>query len=120
MKPDGYADKVLVEHMQECIARIQSYTQEGKTAFVHSRLIQDAVIRNIQTLAESSQCLSDELKASESGIPWKNMAGMRNILVHEYLGDIDVDVVWEVVQRHLPELEQALNRLIQRREENKP
>jgi len=120
MKPNGYSDKVLVEHMHQCITRIQSYTQEGRSAFMHSLMIQDAVIRNIQTLAESSQRLSDELKASESGIPWKNMAGMRNILVHEYLGDIDVDVVWEVVQRHLPELEQALNRLIQQREKNKP
>jgi len=120
MKPNRYADRVLIEHMQACIVRIQEYTREGREAFFHSGLIQDAVMRNLQTLAESSQRLSDAVKSSEPAIPWKNMAGMRNILVHEYLGDIDVDTVWEVVQRHLPELEQALNRLMLQSEENKP
>jgi len=120
MKPNGSTDKMHIKHMQECIARIQKYTQEGRATFLHSSLIQDAVIRNLQTLAESSQRLSDAVKSSESSVPWKDIAGMRNILVHEYLGEIDVDTVWEVVQRHLPELEPALNRLLKQREENRP
>jgi len=111
MKSDSCADKALIEHMLECVVRIREYTQDGRNAFLHSGLIQDAVIRNLQTLAESSQRLSDAAKNSEPAVPWKNMAGMRNILVHDYLGGVDADTVWEVVDKHLPELEQALNRL---------
>lgn len=111
MKPGVHADKALITHMLECIARIREYTREGRATFYHSGLIQDAVIRNLQTLAESSQRLSDAAKSSEPDIPWKNMAGMRNVLVHGYLGDIDLVTVWEVVDRHLPELKKTLSRL---------
>lgn len=79
---------------------------------MQSSLIQDAVIRNIQTLAESSQRLSITSKEKEPDIPWKNMAGMRNILVHDYLGGVDLGTVWIVVENYLPEFELALNRLL--------
>jgi len=111
MKPCGQADKVLIEHMLECVARIRAYTRDGRDTFLHSGLIQDAVIRNLQTLAESSQRLSDAAKDDEPSVPWKDMAGMQNILVHDYLGGVDIDTVWEVVDSRLPELEQALKRL---------
>lgn len=111
MKPCGQADKALIEHMLECVARIREYTRDGRNVFLRSGLIQDAVIRNLQTLAESSQHLSDAAKDDEPSVPWKDMAGMRNILVHDYLGGVDIDTVWEVVDSRLPELEQALKRL---------
>ncbi len=112
MKPCGQADKALIEHMLECVARIREYTRGGRNVFLRSGLIQDAVIRNLQTLAESSQRLSDAAKDDEPSVPWKGMAGMRNILVHDYLGGVDIDTVWEVVDSRLPELEQALKRLL--------
>jgi len=118
MKAGEGADRALIEHMLECIARIREYTKDGHDAFCHSGLIQDAVIRNLQTLAESSQRLSAKTKNKEPTVPWKNMAGMRNILVHDYLGGVDGSMVWEVVVRHLPELEQALNRLPQHTNHN--
>jgi len=111
MKPDAYADRALIKHMLECVARIREYTRDGRNVFLRSELIQDAVIRNLQTLAESSQRLSDAAKDDEPSVPWKDMAGMRNILVHDYLGGVDIDTVWEVVDSRLPELEQALKRL---------
>jgi len=77
MKPCGQADKALIEHMLECVARIREYTRDGRNVFLRSGLIQDAVIRNLQTLAESSQRLSDAAKDGESSVPWKDMAGMR-------------------------------------------
>jgi len=118
MKAGDDADRALLEHMLKCVARIREYTKDGHDAFFHSGLIQDAVIRNLQTLAESSQRLSEVAKNKEPAVPWKNMAGMRNILVHDYLGGVDEDTVWEVVERHLPELEQALNRLFQQANHN--
>jgi len=119
MKPCHYVDEILVRHKLDCIARIDEYKQEGQAAFLHSRLIQDAVMRNLQTLAESSQRLSDTAKISDPTVPWRNISGMRNILVHDYLGEIDVDIVWETICKHLPVLGRALRRLLQHGEDNK-
>lgn len=110
MTPSAEADAELVAHMLNCIERTREYTQEQRTVFFGSRLIQDAVIRNLHMLTESSQRLSDGLKAREPGIDWRRMAGMRNILVHDYLGGIDLETVWVVVERSLPPLELALQR----------
>ncbi len=110
MKPSPGSDHELIDHMLECIARIREYTGNERATFFDSHLVQDAVLRNLQTLAESSQRLSDELKIAETSIDWRRMSGMRNILVHAYLGGIDPDTVWVVIEHHLPELEQVLRR----------
>lgn len=71
--------------------------------FMQNTLVQDAVLRNLQVLAESTQRLSEDYKASNAGIEWYKIAGLRNILVHDYLG-IDLETVWVVVKENLPEL----------------
>lgn len=76
--------------------------------------MQDAVIRNLQTLTESSQRLSDELKATEPQIPWRELAGFRNVIVHGYLG-VDLGAVWLVVEQDLPALDDAVSRMALRR-----
>ena len=114
MKPVAESDRVLVEHMLDCIARIREYVGGERATFLSSRLVQDAVIRNLQTLAESSQRLSDGLRATEPKIPWRKMAGMRNILVHGYLGGIDLETAWLVVEGDLSPLAEALERMRRR------
>lgn len=69
-----------------------------------SHLIQDGVIRNFQTLAESSQRLSEHLKASQPAVDWKGLAGFRNVLVHDYLG-VDLELVHRAVERDVPRVE---------------
>ncbi|GBF52998.1 nucleotidyltransferase [Microcystis sp. 0824] len=54
-------------------------------------MISDAIIRRLQTLAESTQRLSEELKANIPDVDWRNISGFRNILVHDYLGGIDLN-----------------------------
>ena len=73
-------------------------------------MVQDAVVRNLQTLAESTQRLSASLKATEPDVPWDSIAGFRNVLVHNYLG-IDLELVWNVVETDLPELKSAIERM---------
>lgn len=73
-------------------------------------MVQDAVLRNLQTLAESAQRLAQPLKDTEPGIPWRSIAGFRNVLAHDYLA-IDQAVVWSVVERDLPELASAIERM---------
>lgn len=113
MKPGQEADRVLLLHMQEGIERIQEYTAGDRATFIGSRLVQDAVIRNLQTLAESSQRLTEQIKASEPMIPWRDIAGFRNVLTHGYLG-LDTEVVWSVVEQDLPGLRQAVERMLSR------
>ncbi|MHB1374317.1 MAG: HepT-like ribonuclease domain-containing protein [Thauera sp.] len=99
--------------MLECAGRIDEYVGGDETRFRASRLVQDAVVRNLQTLAESSQRLTDAIKASEPDVPWRAISGFRNILVHDYLA-IDVDAVWLVVDQELPRLHAALQRMATR------
>jgi uncharacterized protein with HEPN domain len=75
-------------------------------------LIQDAVLRNLQVLAESSQRLPDSMKQRYPDIPWRSISGFRNILVHDYPG-VDLDVDWSVVEMELPSLTIVLKRLQQ-------
>ena len=97
-------DRLYLIHIGECIDRIESYTQGmTKEAFLASSMVQDAVVRNLQTLAESTQRLSDRAKESRPEIEWYKIAGFRNVLVHDYLA-VDVEKIWNIVQSDLPVL----------------
>jgi uncharacterized protein with HEPN domain len=111
--PWSERDRVLLAHMRDCIERVREYTAGDRTRFETSRLVQDAVIRNLQTLAESSQRLSDTVKSTEPQVPWRELAGFRNVIVHGYLG-IDLGAVWLVVEQDLPPLAAALDRMVAR------
>jgi uncharacterized protein with HEPN domain len=90
-------------HIRECIERIEHYTEGGAEVFFSDTRTQDAVLRNLHTLSESTQRLSQTLKASHPEVDWRGISGFRNILVHDYLG-VNLVRVWEVVARHLPDL----------------
>ena len=94
-------DRVYIDHVVDCIRRIELYCQNGEEDFRGSELIQDAVLRNLQTLAESTQRISDRLKAIHPEVDWRAIAGFRNVLVHDYLGT-NLVRIWEIVSLHLP------------------
>jgi uncharacterized protein with HEPN domain len=81
------------------------------SAFLASSLVQDAVIRNLQVMAESTQRLSDRLKDSQPAIDWYKLAGFRNVLAHDYLG-VDVEKVWDIVEDELPALKNAVQSML--------
>ncbi len=103
-------DTVYLEHMLVCIQKINEYTEGSKEKFFNSTLVQDAVIRNLQVLAESSQRISDKLKSTQGDIPWREISGFRNILVHDYLG-IDCETIWSVVEQDIPALTKTLEKM---------
>ena len=76
MTPGPASDRLLLTHMRECIERIREYTAGDRSRFETSHLVQDAVIRNLQTLTESSQRLSDGIKATEPQVPWRDGSGL--------------------------------------------
>lgn len=110
MKSGNESNQVYIVHMLECIERVKTYTAGGESVFRQSQLIQDAVIRNLQVMTESSQRLSESTKLTAPDVPWRSISGFRNIMVHDYLG-LDLDVIWSVVSQDLPPLEIALSRI---------
>jgi len=109
-------DLDYLDHILECLEWIHRFSDEGREAFFRDRKTQSAVLRELQTLAESSQRLSNSLKNRHPEIPWSNISGFRNVLVHDYLG-INLERVWEIMERDLPPLQAAIK--VMRREADK-
>ena len=101
-------DNAYIEHINLCINKINMYIDGiTKQEFLKNELIQDAVIRNIEIIGEATKSLSNEYKKKNDNIPWKEMAGMRDKLIHHYMG-VDIEVVWETINIDLKELQKML------------
>lgn len=100
-------ERLYLIHILEGIERIQSYTSSGPDEFFSSNMIQDAVLRNLQTLAESTMRLSDALKSANPEVPWRSIAGFRNVVAHGYL-DVDLNLIWDIVTRDISVLKTAI------------
>ncbi len=97
-------DALYLAHIDEAATRIErSAARRGRDALTTDEDLRDATIYRLQTLAESTQRLSPQLKASHPEIPWDDIAGFRNRAVHGYLG-VNLDIVWDIVERDLPAL----------------
>lgn len=112
-------DRLYLIHIRECIGWIQDDTHAGRDTFLANRTIRDAVLRNLQIMAESTQRLSPEIKVRHSQIPWAQLAGFRNILVHAYLG-IRHELVWQFIEHHLPSLATTVNAMLAELNERNP
>ena len=108
MKPAD--DRALLEHILQSIQKILDYTQDGKKFFLHDPKTQDSVIRNFEVLGEAAKNISEKLKKQTPHIPWKAMGGMRDKMIHEYFG-VDLDLVWETVEKQIPVLRKNLMKL---------
>ena len=104
-------DLLYLESIRDCLERIAEYTATGKQAFLDSRLIQDGVIRNLEVIGEATKNLSSELRESNPAIPWRQIAGMRDVLTHDYL-KVNLGRVWRTVENDLPPLTAAVSTLL--------
>jgi len=105
-------DRLYITNTLECIERIESYIAEGRDSFLQSRMVQDAVIRNFEVMGEATKRLSQELRSDNSDIPWRQMAGFRDMLIHDY-SKIDVGEVWAVIDQDLPMIKPRLVELLE-------
>jgi uncharacterized protein with HEPN domain len=94
-------DKFYLIHILECIKKIEEYTSTGKDTFMNSSIQQDAVLRNLEIIGEAVKHLSSSLKESYPDTPWRQVAGLRDLLIHHYMG-VDLDEVWNIVVRDIP------------------
>jgi uncharacterized protein with HEPN domain len=104
-------DTIYLRHILECIRRIEVNVAGGREQFRASHTLQDAVLRNLQTMTESTQRLSEALKAAHPDIEWRRIIAFRNVLVHDYLG-IDLERVWEIIQRDVPTFKHAISAML--------
>jgi len=94
-------DQVYLHHILDAIATIESYVIVGHDEFMSKSHWQDAVIRQLEIVGEATKRLSRELRSQHPEVPWRRMAGMRDVLIHDYMG-VDLDAVWEVTQNWHP------------------
>lgn len=104
-------DRLYLIHIGECIGRIEEYAAGGRQAFLDSTLIQDGIIRNLQTPAQSTQRLSETLKFQHDELDWRQIAGFRNVLVHDYLG-VDIARIWEIVEIEVPCIKRTIEEML--------
>jgi uncharacterized protein with HEPN domain len=105
-------DAVYLRHIAECVHRIEDNVASGKAEFLDSHTIQDATLRNLQTMSEATQRLSDAAKLMQPAVEWSKISAFRNVLVHNYLG-IDLELIWKVIEDDLPELKLAVEEMLQ-------
>lgn len=95
---------VYLLHILDAINMIESYIAgHTEESFRQNRLIQDAVVRNLEIIGEATKKLPRHLRNKYPGIEWKKIAGMRDVLIHEYFG-VDLKRVWGIVKNRLPDL----------------
>jgi uncharacterized protein with HEPN domain len=97
--------------MIDAISAIEEYVfGYDEASFLKTRLVQDGVIRQVQIIGEAAKKVSEGLKKEHPELPWKDMAGMRNKLVHDYFG-VDIKSVWKTATIDIPELKKYLSKL---------
>jgi uncharacterized protein with HEPN domain len=97
-------DTIYLQHVLDAIAKIEEYLAGyDEDDFQKTSLVQDGVIRQLMIIGEAIKQLSDNFRQQHPQVPWKDIAGMRDKLVHDYLG-VDLDEVWLTTQDDLPEL----------------
>jgi uncharacterized protein with HEPN domain len=103
---------VYLEDILEAIARIRRYTRGlSQEAFAADEKTLDAVVRNLEVIDEAVKRLPTDVRSRESAVEWQKIAGLRDILIHQYFG-IDVQILWDVVETKLPGLEAGVRSIL--------
>ena len=104
-------DRLYLESIRDCFERIAEYTAGGEQELLTSRLIQDGGVRNLEVIGEATKNLSTGLREANPAIPWRQIAGMRDVLIHDYL-KVNLSRVWLTVSTDLPDLRTTGTRLL--------
>jgi uncharacterized protein with HEPN domain len=105
---DAGRERARLQYIQDSIARIDLYTQGSRDTFLREPMVQDAVLRRLENLADSTHGLSAGLKARHPQIPWREVYGFRNIAAHAY-ENLSLTRVWEIVEDYLPGLKAVVD-----------
>jgi uncharacterized protein with HEPN domain len=100
-------DRFYLLDIADSIKWIETVAQQGRDAFLQSRIPQDAVLRNFEIIGEAVKRISPELKQKYHVVPWRRVAGLRDVLIHDYRR-IDLHVVWQIMEHDIPHLKQQV------------
>lgn len=104
-------DGLFLAHILVAIADIESFTIEGRGNFMADRKTQSAVMRQLAIVGEAVKNLSPALVGGEPAVPWRQIAGARDRLIHAYFS-VDLDAVWSMVVQDLPTLRENVRRIV--------
>jgi len=104
-------DRVYLRHIVDAVTDIEKYTSGGEQDFFAEKIIQDAVIRNLEIIGEAVKNISPQTREQNPDIPWKQIAGLRDVLIHQYFG-VDLETVWLVVVNRLPVFSERIQSLL--------
>jgi len=104
--------KIFLQHILESIEKIEEYAKNvTEKEFFDDYEKQDAIVKRLEIIGEAVKNLPDSLKNKHPNVPWKNIAGTRDILIHEYFG-IDTDLIWEIVRKNIPRLKKQIIKIL--------
>jgi uncharacterized protein with HEPN domain len=104
-------DKIYIEHILQSIDRIKAYLSgKDHQSFSDDFMTQDAVVRQLEIIGEATKRISKDLRNKNPQVPWSDMAGMRDILIHDYI-DVDIDIVWKTASESIIKLKSLLQNL---------
>lgn len=111
MSKRGYS--LFLKDILKSSEKILRYS-EGKSfeQFVQDELLVDGVIRNLVVIGEAVKNLSEKIKKTYNFIEWKKVAGLRDILIHEYFG-VDMEILWDIVQNEIPPLKEQVQKILE-------
>lgn len=103
--------KERLRDILDAIAAIERHRPRDKEAFEGDELLQNWFVRHLQIIGEAAGALPEPLRTLAPEIPWAEIIGMRNVIVHGYF-EIDTDIVWDAVIRDVPALKPTVERLL--------
>ena len=103
--------RVYLAHILECIQRVERFTNEGRSRFFQDVMVQDAVLWNFEVIGEAAKRLDEAYRAAHPEIPWRSLAGLRDVPIHQY-ESVDLERVWAIVKGELPGLGEAIAALL--------
>jgi len=104
-------DQIYLRHILDAIAKVETYVSVGRDEFMAQSHWQDAVIRQLEIIGEAAKQLTDDLRSRHDGVPWRRICGLRDVLIHDYMG-VDLDAVWEVTQANVPQLKTEVQAIL--------
>ena len=105
------SDPVYLRHILDAIEKIESYISIGRDVFMSASHWQDAVIRQLEIIGEATKRLSQSLRSQYNQVPWRRIAWLRDVLIHDYMG-VDLEAVWQVTQKNVPVLKKQIHLII--------